>query len=380
MRCFPRQRVVDRLHSVGRALCLIASLSSVATVPAPVQAAVPMRSCAIAGALGVARVVEIDASKGNVYGSITQSPTHDILKPKEVVLTFDDGPYDGLSRRILDTLDQECTKATFFLVGQMAVARPQIVREEIARGHTVGTHTWSHPMPMKSLTVEAQIEEIDKGIAAVSRVAGRGLAPFFRFPGLGDSPETLAHLKARGIATFSVDVVSNDSFIADPHKLAERTLNILAAKGKGILLFHDIKPSTAAALPVILAELKAQGYRVVHLVPKGTGSRIAAVTAAPRQPVMALPNERLPPERLPPERLPWGLAHQGPMPTILPQPSPRQPPTTSAPASRAAAAPAPVTSQPAQPEPLAPSVKPKLPSRDGNREWQDNIFNSIDKS
>ena len=180
-------------------------------------------------------------------------------------------------------------------------------------------------------------------------MAGRGLAPFFRFPGLGDSPETLAHLKSRGIATFTVDVVSNDSFIADPQKLAERTLNILGGKGKGILLFHDIKASTAAALPIILTKLKEQGYKVVHVVPKGTGS---TVRPTPPRPVVTAPQVAV----QQPERLPWGLAHQGPMPTILPQPGVR-----AAPAA-AGAAPLPA---PRQATPPAPS-----------KNWLDNVFGS----
>ena len=285
-----------------------------AVVPAAIvsaaMAAAPKRACTNPDAIGLARTVVIDAAKGQVYGSVTQAPTNDILHDKEVLLTFDDGPYPGLSRQILDTLDRHCTKATFFLVGQMAVARPELVREEIARGHTVGSHTWSHPMPMKALTPAAQIEEIDRGVAAVARVAGRGLAPFFRFPGLGDSPETLAHLKARGIATFTVDVVSNDTMIADPVKLAGHTLNILDRRGRGILLFHDIKPVTAAMLPVLLAELQRRGYRVVHVVPKGPG---------PGLPVRPLPTAGLH-QPTPPgvERFPWGLSHPGPIPTILP--------------------------------------------------------------
>ena len=310
----------------GGRLCATLCTLTLAMSFLPAQAAAPLRACGNPDAIGLSRVVEIDASKGQVYGGITQAQTHDILRPKEVVLTFDDGPYEGLTRRILDTLDQHCTKATFFVVGQMAVARPEIVREEIARGHTVGTHTWSHPMPMKALDVDAQIQDIDKGIAAASRVAGRSLAPFFRFPGLGDSPETLAHLKSRGIATFTVDVVSNDSFIADPHKLAERSLHILGSKGKGILLLHDIKPATAAALPIILTKLREQGYKVVHVVPKGQ--------RAPARPAVSAPQIAA----QQPEQLPWGFAHQGPMPTILPQrgmrPAPAAAATAPPPASR----------------------------------------------
>jgi peptidoglycan-N-acetylglucosamine deacetylase len=330
--------------SSGR-LCGAVSAFLLMAALVPARAATPMRTCSNPDAIGLSRVVEIDASKGQVYGGITQAPTNDILRPKEVMLTFDDGPYEGLTRRILETLDQHCTKATFFVVGQMAVARPEIVREEIARGHTVGTHTWSHPMPMKALTAQAQIEEIDKGIAAASRVAGRGLAPFFRFPGLGDSPEALAHLKSRGIATFTVDVVSNDSFIADPLKLAERSLTILGSKGKGILLFHDIKASTATALPIILTKLKEQGYKVVHVVPKGRGGTPALPAVTAPAPQVAIQQ---------PERLPWGFAHSGPMPTILPQLGLRRAP------SPAAAAPSPT------PRPARPASQPK--------DWLDNVF------
>jgi peptidoglycan-N-acetylglucosamine deacetylase len=332
----------------------------------------PVPGCANPNAIGWSRAIEIDAAKGQVYGGITQAPSLDLLRPKEVVLTFDDGPYEGLSRRILDTLDQHCTKATFFVVGQMALARPSIVREEIARGHTVGTHTWSHPMPMKALTVPAQIEEIDKGIAAASRVAGKSLAPFFRFPGLGDSPETLEHLKARGIATFTVDIVSNDSFIADPQKLAERTMNILASKGKGILLFHDIKPSTAAALPVILDELQRGGYHVVHFVPKGQGGLKRPPVMAPRQngPAMTV---SAPNTDRGPERLPWGFAHQGPMPTILPGAAPGTPQRVPATAARQPVEPL----TPARPATVAPAVppapvRPKPPAR----EWETTVFST----
>lgn len=224
--------------------------------------------CTNAQALGVTRIAQIDASAGGLYGSITKQPALELLGDKEVVLTFDDGPYPGLTRQILDTLDKHCTRATFFVVGQMVQSHPDILREEIARGHTIGTHTQTHPLNMRRLRLDVAKADIEKGFASTAAVAGDALAPFFRFPGLGDSPATLAYLKSRGIATFSVDVVTNDSFIRDPRALAKHTLNILDKKGRGILLFHDIKASTAKALPFILDELQKRGYKVVHLKPK----------------------------------------------------------------------------------------------------------------
>lgn len=219
-----------------------------------------------AAGLGVARIVEIDASNGPIFGNLTsQSREVRFLGPKEVVLTFDDGPMPGITKSILDTLDRFCTKATFFSVGRMAIAYPAIVKEVIARGHTMGTHTWSHPMNMPRLAPAAARDQIDSGFAAVALAAEQPIAPFFRFPGLSDSPVLMSYLQERGIAAFTVDVVSNDSYIGDVGRLVARTLERVEADKGGIILFHDIKHVTARALPTILSELKARGYKVVHM-------------------------------------------------------------------------------------------------------------------
>lgn len=220
-------------------------------------------------ALGVTRAIEIDASSGPLFGEFTkQAKEESFLAPKEVVLTFDDGPMPWITRSILDALDRHCTKATFFSVGRMAIAYPHVVREVMARGHTLGTHTWSHPLHLPRMRPEAAREEIERGFAAVALAAGQPIAPFFRFPGLGDSRELLAHLQTRGVASFTVDVVSNDSYVGDAGRLIESTLRKVEARQGGILLFHDIKPVTARALPALLTELKSRGYKVVHLTSK----------------------------------------------------------------------------------------------------------------
>jgi peptidoglycan-N-acetylglucosamine deacetylase len=241
-----------------------------------------LQPCAMSGqALGVSRIVEIDTSTGALFGSIsTQSREARFLEPKEVVLTFDDGPMPAVTRSILDTLDRYCTKATFFSVGRMAVAYPATVRSIVDRGHTLGTHTWSHPLSLRRLPLDKAKEEIEKGYAAVTLAAGRPIAPFFRFPGLSDSGPMLNHLQSRGIAAFTVDVVSNDSYIADSERLLQRTLKELDTNKGGIVLFHDIKPATARMLPRFLAELQSRGYRVVHLRAKGTVEPQAAYTVS----------------------------------------------------------------------------------------------------
>ncbi len=247
----------------------------VATAPAAAETAVSTAAGAAPGPLGcpagggrlpVSRVVSIDAASGPIYGDITRRAKEpNFLRPKEVVLTFDDGPMPWITRSVLDTLDRYCAKATFFEVGRMAVAYPGMVREVLARGHTIGGHTWSHPFNLPHMKPEKAHEEIEKGLSAISLAAGQPVAPFFRFTGLGDSDPLLAYLQKRGIASFTVDVVSDDSYINDATKLANITLQRIEAKGGGIVLFHDIKAATAKALPVILAGLADRGYRVVHM-------------------------------------------------------------------------------------------------------------------
>ena len=263
---------------------LAASLFLIAAY-APLSAQ-PAGACDQTGrGIGVSRTIEIDATTGALFGSVTkQAREASFLKQKEVVLTFDDGPMPWVTKSILDTLDTFCTKATFFSVGRMALAYPVTVRDIVARGHTLGTHTFSHPYHLPSMKPAAAIAEIERGFAAVATAAGAPVAPFFRFPGLSDSASLLDRLQQRRIATFSVDVVSNDSFISDPQQLVTRTLAEVEANGGGIILFHDIKTVTAKALPHILSRLADKGYKIAHLVASAPAEPLPELMAeyAPR--------------------------------------------------------------------------------------------------
>jgi len=218
--------------------------------------------------LGVSRIVEIDTSGGGRYGFQYHADSN-FLADGEVVLTFDDGPLRAYSKMVLDALDAECTKATFFVVGRMAVADPDMAKEYIRRGHTVGTHTWSHAN-LANLTPLRALREIELGFSAVQHAVGKPIAPFFRFPYLSYSNSMATHLQNRNIATFSIDIDSKDYRTRDPDTVYRRVLAELARTRKGIILFHDIQPSTARALPGLLAELKARGFRIVHMRPKAS--------------------------------------------------------------------------------------------------------------
>ncbi len=216
-------------------------------------------------ALGVSRVAEIDTSSGPRFGF--QYKEQDILADGEVVLTFDDGPLRAYTKYVLEALQAHCTKATFFAVGRMAVADPEMVREYARFGHTVGIHTWSHAN-LRSASPARARQEIELGFSAVQQALGKPVAPFFRFPYLADSKGTMAHLKERNIAIFSIDVDSKDFRTRNPESVHRKVMSDLARQRKGIILFHDIQPSTARALPALLTDLKAKGYRIVHMVPK----------------------------------------------------------------------------------------------------------------
>jgi peptidoglycan/xylan/chitin deacetylase (PgdA/CDA1 family) len=253
----------------------LAILLCAALLPAPAVA----QSCpGNPDALGIERVLVVDPSIQRVGRK--QFPQTLPLAPKEVVLTFDDGPWPGTTARVLDALKRECVHATFFLIGRNVAAHPELARRELADGHTLAHHTFAHPLldRMRPDTAEA---EIDRGIAAVEtalygQIRHPTRTPFFRFPGFASSPVLLDRLAARGITVFGADLWASDWLPMRPQQELALTLSRLDAQGGGIILFHDTKRQTAAMLPAFLRALKARGYRVVHVVPA------AAPVAAPR--------------------------------------------------------------------------------------------------
>jgi peptidoglycan-N-acetylglucosamine deacetylase len=241
--------------------------SMIGTNPTPVNAQATGDTCrSRPGVLGVSRVVEIDTANGARFGQL-QYQDNDFLREGEVVLTFDDGPLRKHSRMVLEALGAHCTQATFFMVGQMALSDPEMVREIERRGHTIAIHTWSHKN-LRSAGAANAAREIELGISAVQKALGHPVAPFFRFPYLADSQAMHAHLASRNFGTFSIDVDSRDFRTQDPRKMQRQVMDALAPKKKGILLFHDIQFSTAHGIRAVLDELAAKGYRVVHTVPK----------------------------------------------------------------------------------------------------------------
>jgi len=237
-------------------------------------------SCNKPGALGVSRVVEIDTTGGPGFG-FEHFKMYDFLKPGEVVLTFDDGPWPT-TPIVLQALADECVKATFFSIGRNAVDFPDILKQVAAAGHTIGSHTWTHQDLSKtrgSMNVgggKREVrdyepkDEIEKGMSAVKIAIGDAgfESPFFRFPSLKQPPELMQYLGSRNVAVFSTDFDSFDFKMRKPEQVVKSVMEKLKKHGKGIVLMHDVHSWTAHAVKDILAQLKAGGYKIVQLKAK----------------------------------------------------------------------------------------------------------------
>jgi peptidoglycan-N-acetylglucosamine deacetylase len=295
----------------------------------------PVR-CDPSRSLGVSRILEIGTETGPRFGHV-QYKDHAPLQDGEVILTFDDGPLRANTQGVLDALEAQCTKATFFMVGSQALADPDMVKRIQVRGHTVGNHTWSHS-DLRKMTPQMARREIELGFSAVTLAAGQPIAPFFRFPFLSDTSAMKQMAETRGYGVFSIDIDALDYRNKNnPEAVHAEVMKQLQYQRKGILLFHDIHPATAQALPGILADLKRRNFRVVHVRPttayvtlpefdamarKEFGAKRTAVAnnpLAPRAVTFPLPSKESVPGAFPPVQ----PGAQPATPPQLAQPLPR---------------------------------------------------------
>jgi len=258
---------------------MLGAIAAACTAASPASAA-DSEACP-AGALGVSRTIEVDTTGGPWFGKPHGDPN--FLRPNEVVLTFDDGPSPTNTRKVLEALAKECTKATFFVVGEMAVLHPEVIKEEVEQGHTIGTHTWTHPN-LARRSLEDVKREVEATFDIAQKASPKPIAPFFRYPYLSSSETTVDYFKSRNIGQFAVDIDSQDWRVRSSKPVIARVMAGLKARGRGIILMHDIHKWTADAVPQLLAKLKAGGYKVVHLKAKEPIDLVADV-APPDKPV-----------------------------------------------------------------------------------------------
>jgi len=183
---------------------------------------------------------------------------------RTVALTFDDGPHPELTPRLLDILEREKISATFFVIGSCAVHCPDIVRRAFGAGHEIGNHTWSHPV-LTRVSLARAAEEISRTDALLNDLTGD--VPNTIRPPYGAMNDRLSELALpRPLILWDVDTLDWRNRSASAIERAAITSD------GGIVLLHDINPTTVKALPAIIRNFKSRGYRFVTISSYVVGS------------------------------------------------------------------------------------------------------------
>ena len=197
-------------------------------------------------------------------GATTVSAEYD--GEKMIFLTFDDGPSDRVTPRVLDVLKEENVPATFFIIGKNAETRKNLIKREIAEGHTVAVHSYSHDYKEIYRTPESLIEDIDKCNKVLFDCAGVR-SDLYRFPGgsYGLSAKLIDAVTKHGMRYVDWNASTRDAEIYKPTatQLLNASLTTPANKNRVVLLAHDstTKTATAEALRDIITAYKYMGYK-----------------------------------------------------------------------------------------------------------------------
>jgi peptidoglycan-N-acetylglucosamine deacetylase len=203
-------------------------------------------------------------------GSSVLYPTlrHGSRTDSRVALTFDDGPDPSVTPAVLDALADHGARATFFAIGRSLDAHPQIARRVLAEGHELANHSWHHARWQSFAGVREQVEEIERGERAISRVAGDAHKPLYRAPFGIKSPPFVLAAQAKQLTMVAWSLHSRDTRISDPERIAARVLERI--RPGDIVLMHDghdlpgrHRRAAAAALPLVLAGLRAKELECV---------------------------------------------------------------------------------------------------------------------
>ncbi len=190
-----------------------------------------------------------------------------------IALTFDDGPNQTNTPKVLDLLDRYDAKATFFLVGQKAERYRDLTREIVQRGHEVGSHSYSHANLCR-VSSHLLRDEMDRGRAILEDVTG-SMVRFFRPPWGYLSLQLLAHARRAGMRVILWSVDSRD-WMRNGEESIWLVIKRAHMRPGDIVLFHDEYPETVAALPTVLEDLRRLGVpcgRLGDLLVDGSNGR-----------------------------------------------------------------------------------------------------------
>ena len=243
------------------------------------------------------RTITLDPDNGLIAGeAFTVMPTSYVVQrygahPGWVALTFDDGPDGRWTAKVLDILKAKHAPATFFVIGKNMSAFPGLVAREVREGHDVGNHTWTHPNIGEISPTQTSVE-----LSATQRlfetITGRSMR-LLRPPFFGDAepstPREVAPLmaaQAQGYLTVGLRIDPDDWKKPDPKLIVSRTLDRLddTVRPGQVVLLHDSggdRSRTVEALPVLIDELRAHGYKLVTI------GDLAGMTSAEAMPPAA---------------------------------------------------------------------------------------------
>jgi len=193
---------------------------------------------------------------------------------RQIVLTFDDGPNDPHTLRLLEVLARHGVQATFFLIGRYVQQRPDIAREIVRASHVVGNHTFTHPLLIFKSETEIRQELIQCRCALQDAVGQH--SNLFRPPFGGRRPAVLRVARELGLAPVMWNVTGYD-WNAPPAEAIERKV-AKQIRGGDVILLHDgghkqmgaDRSNTVTATDHLIARYKSEGYDFLT-VPQMTG-------------------------------------------------------------------------------------------------------------
>ena len=182
-----------------------------------------------------------------------------------VYLTFDDGPSDRVTPKLLDVLDEENVKATFFIIGQQAVTRGYLVKREFESGHTVAVHSYTHEYSDIYRSPESLIADIDRCNAVIEKITGHK-STLYRFPGgsYGISEELIAAVTAHGMKYIDWNASTRDAEpgMTDSDLLYSAAVSSSSGSNNIVLLSHDStkKSATPEAIRRLIRYYRGKGF------------------------------------------------------------------------------------------------------------------------
>jgi|SaaInlLV_10m_DNA_2_1039722.scaffolds.fasta_scaffold22767_1 peptidoglycan-N-acetylglucosamine deacetylase len=187
-----------------------------------------------------------------------------------VALTFDDGPNSPYTEQILDILQEENVKATFFVLGQNVEFQPEIFSQVVGQGHEVGIHTYSHPfMPNTEDRILIQEIYLSKSVLGNSGIDDFDTSEikYFRPPNGLITPKQIKIVESLGLQVINFNLDSRDYLGLSSEQIITKVLDNV--EHGDIILFHDgggkTRKETVNALPYVIKGIKNKGYKIVTI-------------------------------------------------------------------------------------------------------------------